>query len=277
MRTITTVGLTVLAAAMATRAWGDAQPAGDTPEQKPEKTASGTVIEVDAGSKTVTARNWIGLKRVYHLGDRCTVATLDKDPATLNDLRPGEKVQFEYQQEKGVRVASRIAERRLQNEGIVRQVDVKDRTVTVEAATSRPTFHLTDRCEILLRNGKAGTLADVKPGDKITVLYQLPDHTPVAHRIQEDYLRFTGALNAVDLGARTAKAGQLFSEKKFNLGKGCEVNVAGKEHGQLTDLKLGKRYEFSYADIDGVNVVDHITEVLEPSAPETAAVPSARE
>ncbi len=274
MRMIATTRLTVLAAAVAAGGLAVAQAAGNAGE----KSWCGTVVTVDPGDKTVIARDWIGLKRTYQIGDRCAVSTLDKEQASPSDLRPGEKVRIGYKEDRGVRVADRIDERRLQEEGTVQAVDVKARTVTVKASTSRTTFHLADHGDVALRSGRAGTLADIKAGDKISLIYELPDHSPVAYHIQEEYLRFTGALNAVDLEARTAKASQLFNEKKFNFANGCEVRVPGKEHGQLSDLKLGRRYEFSYADLDGVNVVDHVTEILSPEEQaQVASTPPAQQ
>jgi hypothetical protein len=269
MRMITKTRLTFLAAAITAGFAAGAPTTGTTGE----KTWSGTVVAVDPGNKTVTARDWLGMKKVFHLGDKCGVATLDKEEASVNDLHPGEKVRIQYQEEQGVRVASRIVELRLRLEGTVEGVNPESRTVTLKAATSRTTLHLAASCDILRRDGKSGKLADLKPGDKISLVYQRPDHSPVAYQIQEEYLRFTGALNAVDLDARTAKASQLFSEKKFSLAKGCEVRLPDRGHGRLTDLKLGQRYEFSYADIDGVNVVDHITEVMGAPPAETASTP----
>jgi hypothetical protein len=272
MRNIMNVGILVLLAALPSSVRASQQALG----KLHEKTWEGTLTAVDTQDNTVKGKH-LGATQTFHLGNNCVIAAIDKKEATLSDLRTGEKVRIHYQNAEGVFVADRIAERALRYDGTVKAVDPKAGTMTMaEAALYQPfrapeTFRAAGDCKVFLANGDHGTLADVRPGDRVTVIYELPGGSRVAFRIRERSSDFVGMLDAIDLPARTVKAKKLSVEKTFNLADRCQI-VADNQHKEhLRDLVVGKQYRFIYRNVDGINVLDEIAPAQEAPSAETAS------
>jgi hypothetical protein len=132
------------------------------------------------------------------------------------------------------------------------------------------TFSLPADCKVVLRDDRNGSLEDVKVGHHVTVVYELPGHSPVARAIEQTSATFVGTLNAIDASARTVKAKQLIGDKKFNLADNCEIVVNGKPGGSLSDLRLGQKLALSYDEIDGVNVATRIAPADQSTSTDTA-------
>jgi hypothetical protein len=271
MKTIKTLQLAALMAALPLGAWAGPEAAGATHE----KSWSGTLTDVNAGERTITARKWF-IKRTFNAGDKCTVKAVGKKEAALGDLRPGEEVIIHYRDADGVLVADRITERPLHYQGTIETVDAKTSQLTMAAGRLGPASHhkqmqIASDCKILLHNGKAGTVADLHPGDRVTIIYELPDGSPTAYQVSKRTTEFVGTLDAIDLGDRTVKAKETFGQKKFNLADGCQIALEGRSDASLKDLALGQRYEFTYENVNGVNVVNRIAPAQAATATETAA------
>ncbi len=272
MRTIAKFGLLALVCTVGSRTSADQQMAGSTVEH----TWTGTLTGVNAQNNAITGKSFLAT-RTFQIGDHCVISTLDKKTAALSDLQPGEKVKITYQNAEGVLVADRITEQALCYDGRVQAVDQKAGTMMIESKVvfrSFPvhkTFSIAPDCKVILPNGREGTLADVKPGDRIALIYELPGGSPVAYQIRENNLTMVGKLEALDLTERVAKASQTFGQKKLNLADHCQVVLAGREKAGLQDLRLGQKYQFTFQEVNGVNVVDRIAQVPEPKASETAS------
>lgn len=272
MKTIRAIGLLVLCAALPPSLRAGQQAAG----MNNEKTWEGTLTAVDTANHTVTAKHWL-VTETFHMGKNCTIAAVDKKDVALGELLPGEKVKIRYQNAEGVRVADRIIERALRYEGTVQAVDPKTTMLTMtEDPLYMPfrapdTFRLANDCGITLANGDKGTLADVQPGDRITVIYELPSGSPVAYRVRDRSLTFVGTLDAVYPSTRTVQARKMGSEKTFDLADSCRIIASNEKKGQLKNLALGQPYQFTYRDVNGVNVLDQIAPAQEAKPAETAS------
>jgi hypothetical protein len=271
MKTITRFGFVALmiAAPLGVEA---AQPAG----RCCERTWSGTVTLINTQDNTVTVkRAWLAKK--FNLGEHCAIVAIDKKEAALSDLSPGERVTIRYQHAEGVRVADRIAERALRYGGTVYAVDQKAGTLTMEEAPLYRPFHAPERfriasnCRVILWDGREGTLAELQPGEQISVTYELPGGSPVAYRIRDESSTFVGTIEAIDLPDRTLKAKELLGEKKFTLGDDCRIFLADERAGHLKDLVLGRKYKFTYEEVNGVNVLNRIAPAQEGKHAETAS------
>jgi hypothetical protein len=222
------------------------------------KTAwTGKLTAVNAEHHTITAKSWWHT-RTFNVGEKCAISTMDKKSAALSDLRPGERVKVRYQTTGGVSIAEQISVEPLHVAGTVEAVNQTARTVTMEEPFHDRTLHLSQDCKIVLWNGKDGTLADLTPGNRVMVSYELPGGSPVAYRIHERTQTYVGKLDAIDLKARTVAASELWGNKQFNLADNCRIMAAGKANAHLSDLQLGHDYRFTYENVDGVNVVDRI-------------------
>lgn len=237
-----------------------------------EKTWQGTLSAVNTQDNTVMAKHW-GFTETFHLGDKCAIMAVDKKEAPLSDLRPGEKVKISYQELEGVRVANRITERALHYGGTVHAVDASAGTVTMaEAPLYKPfrspeTFRIAKDCKFTLAAGGTGALADVRPGDRITIVYELPGGTPVAYRISDQSETIVGKLDSMNLPARTLEAKQM----TFQLADKCRFIASNQQAEPLKDLSLGQQYRFTYRDVNGINVLDRIVPAQEAKPAETAS------
>ena len=240
------------------------QPASGTEQ----KHWAGTVSEVDAKERIVKAKRFLSSK-TFNVPENCAFSINDKKDSSLSDLRPGHKVHFTYQNVSGVLVANRVAQEDLVYQGTVKYIDPKNRTLTVKRAGSSKAFRIAEDCKVLVKDDKSGTLDDIKTGHKVSVTYETPNEALVARRIEQKSSTFVGDLSAIDVPARTVKARQLFTNKKFNLADGCAIVLNGKENAQLSDLRIGQKVTFSYEDVGGVNVVNRIAQSGEPAEPRT--------
>jgi Cu/Ag efflux protein CusF len=245
-------------------------------ERNHEKTWTGTLTAVNAQNKTLTGKEWL-VTKTFNLGGNCPIATLDKQQAALSDLRPGEKVKVYYEDVEGVLVARRIAECPLHYDGIVHSVEPKTGTVMMEEAPlyqpfrAPHTFRIASDCKLLMRNGQNGTLADVQPGDRISVLYELPGGSPIAYRIRDRSLAVIGTVEAIDFTTRRVQAREAAGEKPFAVANHCRIILSGEKTGTLKDLATGHRYKFTYEEVNGVNVLDRIAPVQGAKPAETAS------
>ena len=241
-----------------------------------EKTWYGTVTAVNTRDHTLTVKR-VWFTRTFNIGEHCAIAAIDKKEAALSDFSPGEKVRVHYQNAEGVLVADRITERALRYEGTVQAVDQEARTVTMEQAPLYRPFHapamfrIGSDCRVRLWNGREGTVAEVRPGDRILVIYELPGGSPVAYRIRDKSSTFVGTVEAIDLSDQTVKAKELLREKKFELGNDCQIVRPDQKAGHLKDLVLGQKYQFNYEDVNGVDVLNRIAPVQEGQPAETAS------
>jgi len=256
--------LTAVCMSLLTLGPAAADPADQTvPAAKPDKSYTGTVVAIDLQDQVLNVRGWLFGKK-FNLGDHCIYRLSDPVPGTINDLRPGEKILVNYQNAHGVLVADRIEQVPIRQEGMVKAIDPVSRTLTVHVRALDRDFQIDSGCRVVLRNNQPGRLADIQPGDHVTVTYEIPGSRPTAREIAQTSQTFTGALVALDLGERTVKAQGAFSIKKFNLADGCAIVINGKLNGRLDDLKPNERLEFTYDDINGVNVVNRIGPAAEP-------------
>jgi predicted RNA-binding protein len=162
-------------------------------------------------------------------------------------------------------------------QGRVTEIDVKKRTMSVIDRGLEKTFQIAGNCPIDLYDNKSGTLANVQPGNQVTVTYETPNDATVARRIVQTSQVFTGELTAIDLNDRTVKAKALLSGKKFTLAPNCAIVLNGRNHSDLRDVELGQELQFDYTDVNGVNIVNRIASTSEPAPRLTASSGSPHE
>jgi Cu/Ag efflux protein CusF len=256
-------GLSVLTAIAAMRASAD-----QAKTAKQERTYTGTVVSVDPGEHQLKVKGWFFTKE-FNLGNNCAYKFVDKSADSVNGLRPGQKVTVRYQDASGVLVADRIKQVPLRYVGMVKAIDPNTHQLTLHHNPMDKTFDIAGDCKVMLRDDRTGSLADVQPGNWVTVTYETPGDTPTARRIDQTSATYTGTLTAIDLTDRTIKAKHLFGSKKFNLADDCAIVLNGKIDGRMSDLKPGDSLVFSYNDVNGVNVVNRIARAAAPAETST--------
>lgn len=249
--------------------------AGDpaTTAAKSEKSYTGTVVSIDPKEHVLSVKGWTMLSKSFNLGDNCFCSQLDRNNATVNDLRAGEKVTVSYQDTHGVLIASRVEQEPMRFEGMIKAIDNDKHTLTLHQTALDKQVQFPAECKIVLRDGKPGTMADLKVGNHVTVTYETPDSTPTARQIAQTSIPYTGTLTAIDLNDKTVKAKSMLATKKFNLADNCTIVVNGRTDGKLEDLKPNDKLLFSYDEIDGVNVVNRIGPAEVPANSVTDTTP----
>jgi len=247
----------VLMATAGYRALADGASANAT-AAKPDKSYTGTIVSVDPKEHMLEVKSFPFSNKKFNLGDTCTYTIVDQDTGAVGDLRPGQKVTVGYQDAHGVLVADRVTQQPMRDEGMVKAVNPTTQTLTLHLSVMDKTFQLPTDCVVMLRGDKAGTIADIQPGNHVLITYEVPNGKPTARQIAQTSETFTGDLTAIDLDQKTMKAKAMFATKKFNVGDDCTVVINGKPDGKLTDLRPGESLMFSYDNINGVNVVNRI-------------------
>lgn len=265
-RKLLLVGLAILVAGGAISAYAeDKAPAN-------EQTTSGTITALDAKEKMLKIQGVLFTK-TFALGDNCVFAVGSKADASFSEFRPGQKVTVVYRDADGVLVADRVTQDRLFYTGEVSAMDTQNHVLTVRHGAESKTFDIADKCGVTLNAKSSGTLADIKPGSHVTVIYEKPAGHWVARWIEQPSQQFTGTLDTVDLANRTISAGKpLLGDKKFHIGDDCTVVINGKVAGasHLKDLRPGVNCELSYETVDGINIVNRIGVTTAPDKPVTS-------
>jgi Cu/Ag efflux protein CusF len=225
---------------------------------KPNKTYTGTIVSVDPKEHTLEVKSFPFSDKKFNLGDACTYAMVGQASGTAGDLRPGQKVTVGYQDAQGVLVADRVTQQPMRDEGMVKSIDPATQTLTLDQAVMDKKFQLPTDCEVTLRGDRSGTIADIQPGNRVLITYEVPNGKATARQIAQTSQTFTGDLTAIDLDQKTITAKAMFTSKKFNVGDDCAVVINGKTNGKLTDLRPGESLTFSYDNVNGVNVVNRI-------------------
>ena len=139
------------------------------------------------------------MSKKFNLGAACTCISWDGKSVTIDDLRPGEKITVGYQDVNGVLVADRVEQQPVSFEGMVKAIDPSTHQLTMHHGGLDKTFQIATDCTVLLRDDKTGRLADIQPGNHVTVTYETPEGTPTARQIAQTSIEFTGTLTAIDL------------------------------------------------------------------------------
>ena len=228
----------------------------------PEKDYTGTVTSVDRNENTLEAKDFL-LGKKFNLGSGCVYSYLENTNGTEAGLHPGQKVTVFYRSMNGVLAADRVEQQPMRFEGRVKSIDPATRTVTVheDGLGMDKQFQFVTDCKVVLRDDKSGGLTDIQPGNYVALVYETPPGLPTVQSVSQTSEKFTGTLTAIDLDERMVKAKSLFAEKKFDLGANCVIVANGRPDGQLSDLKPDDKLIFTYDEINGVNVVNHIAPV----------------
>ena len=233
--------------------------------QKKEKTFTGIVSAVDGKEKVFRVHKYF-FNRTFIMGKDCALIGGDNESTGLADFRPGQQVEVTFRDASGVLVASRIAQEKMMFKGKVQKIDAANHTLTVHHRGSTRTFRLPEHSTLVLagdrrseiENGK-GLMEHVRPGNEVTIVYEVPDDQYVAREVDQTSRVFVGTLHNIDLMDNSISAAESpGKDERFHLADGCSIMVNNKPEGRLKELRLGQKYDLSYVDVDGVKVVNRI-------------------
>ncbi len=223
-----------------------------------EKNYTGEIISVDPQEHMLRVKSWMLSKKEFNLGDNCAYELWGINNGAAGDLRPGQKITVCYQDSHGVQIADRVEQHPMQFDGMVAAIDPGKHMLTLHQRGLDQQLMIADGCSVALRGGKSGALADIQPGEHVTVTYETPNGTTEVRQIAQTSIAFTGKLTAIDLDQKTVKAKDTFGTMRFNLANDCTIVVNGKTDGKLGQLRPNDRLVFNYDSINGVNIVNRI-------------------
>jgi hypothetical protein len=140
----------------------------------------GTVREVNAADRTIAVKNF-WTTRTFALGDACRVTLEDSPNGVLRELKPGQRVKIQFANHNGVRIAREINQEDLTFTGSIAALDSTNKTFRVKSGLTDRHFTAAQDCQVIFRDGKHHTFADLKIGHRVTVKYLTPGevHLPV--------------------------------------------------------------------------------------------------
>lgn len=221
-----------------------------------EKSLKGMVVSLNQNDRTVRVKGLLRT-RLMNIANDCQVS-LEGQPATPADLRPGQKVDIRYENARGVLVAHRIAQMNQTFEGYIRSIDPGSHKITVRHRMLDKDFRIADDCRVMLGDEKSGALGDLKVGHRVVLVYETPETGALMRQVTLDGKTFNGTLTAIDVNERTLKARTLLGSKKFSLARDCRIVIDGRTDSALRDLRIGDPVVLNYEDVNGVLVASRV-------------------
>ena len=223
---------------------------------EPDKTYTGTISTVDTKERVLEIRVFVANKQ-FNLGDTCTYIIAGKGIGSIDDLRPGQRVMINYHTN-SASVADCVKQGLKICDGMVTANDTERHVLTLYFSSKNNTFQITDDCRIVLNDGKSGAVADIQPGNHVTVTYEPRDGKNLAREIAQTSMTFAGRITVLNQTNRTVEAKTLLNLKEFHLADNCVIVDNGKTDGQLSNFKPGDSLKFNYNNLNGVNVASRI-------------------
>jgi len=134
--------------------------------------------------------------------------------------------------------------------GIVTAVDQREKTVSVKSFWGTKIFNVADSCTVSLEDQPAAPLAELHPGQKVEISYENARGVPVAERIAQHNMVFTGYINAIDPAKRTLTVKHGVFTRNFAITEDCAVFVKNDKARTLDDLKVGHTINVIYESVN---------------------------
>ena len=130
--------------------------------------------------------------------------------------------------------------------GTVVSVDAKEHTLGLKGTFLSKTFNLGDNCTYTLVDKPAGAIGDVRPGQRVMVVYQESHGVLVADRITQQPVRCEGTVTAYDPIQRTLTLHARGMDRTFQIAGDCKVMLRDDKSGALTDIQTGNYVTVTY-------------------------------
>jgi hypothetical protein len=218
---------------------------------------SGTVRGLDISQRSLRVKGFWST-RTFELAETCRVSLEDQPEASLDDLALGHRVDVDYRNHDGVRVATRVTQRNLEFEGHVSALDETAGTFRVKRGLVSRRFSAAMEPGAEQADASEGGTQDLELGEKIRVIYLAEDGVNRVQRIERRGLEFKGRVESLDSRAGAIGAGSLLAHRRFRLGDDCQIVVRGELGAELEDLRIGQTVTIRYEDVEGVLVANRI-------------------
>jgi hypothetical protein len=130
--------------------------------------------------------------------------------------------------------------------GTVMSVDTKEHTLGLKGAFLSKTFNLGNNCTYALADKNAGAISDLRPGQRVMVVYQEAHGVRVADRVTQQPLRYEGTVKAFDPDQRMMTLHGGGRDRAFPIAGDCKVVLRGDKSGALVDIQIGNYVTVTY-------------------------------
>jgi hypothetical protein len=142
--------------------------------------------------------------------------------------------------------------------GKVDYVNNQEHTVTVNGLVRHRTFQLGNNCSITRWDHAAGTINDLRPGQKVIVGYRDIHGVLAADRVAQDAMRYRGIVKSIDPARRQLAMHTWDHDKTFVLGEDCKVMLHDQPNAALDSVKPGDHVTLVYETPSGSDIVRSI-------------------
>ena len=131
--------------------------------------------------------------------------------------------------------------------GTVTAVDPNERMLSVKGWTMmNKKFNLGDNCAYTLLDKNAGTINDLRPGEKVTINYQNASGVLVADRVTQQALRYEGMVKSIDMNARVLTLHDRGMDKHFQIASDCKIVLRDNRPGTFENIQPGSHVTVTY-------------------------------
>jgi len=130
--------------------------------------------------------------------------------------------------------------------GTITYVDPTEKTVTVKRFLFTKTFNLAENCALSVGDKNDAALEDLRPGQAVEVAYKNAGGVPVANRIVQKKLRYTGSVLSIDPEKHKLTVSRRGFSKTFSIPSDCKVVLKDDKSGSIENVKVGQTITVVY-------------------------------
>lgn len=130
--------------------------------------------------------------------------------------------------------------------GTVTSVNPQDRTLNAKGFFFNKRFNLGAACTYTMLDNKSGALADLRPGEKVTVSYQNANGVLIADGVAQEPMRYEGMVQAIDPAAHALTLHEAGFNRKFQIADDCGVALRDNKPGTIADIQAGDHVTVTY-------------------------------
>jgi Domain of unknown function (DUF5666) len=130
--------------------------------------------------------------------------------------------------------------------GTVISVNPAEHTLAMRGFLFSKKFNLGDNCTYVLLEKPAGTIGDLRPGEKVAVKYQDASGVLVADHVKQEPMRYEGMVTAISPENQTLMVHVRGMDKKFQIADNCAVILRNDKSGTLNDIQVGSHVTVTY-------------------------------
>jgi Cu/Ag efflux protein CusF len=130
--------------------------------------------------------------------------------------------------------------------GTVTAVDLKEHTLDAKGFVLSKKFNLGGACVYTLPDKSAGTVNDLRSGEKVTVSYQNADGVLIADRIEQQAMRYEGMVKTVDPNMHTLTLRDRGMDKQLQIPDDSKIVLRNDQPGMLADIQTGNHVTVTY-------------------------------